>query len=618
MNDKILEPLKYYEEELKEKHKINTEAYFEDLVKRSGVDVEGNRELMKKYHSKIDEINNFLEKLKKFGTYKGLSIFGICLGAIALIYGIVAISQRMMRTNVASLISVGGVIVAAIAIYLLVSTINPRIKDFDKSKSSLEAQAANIQNEGYTQLGPLNVLYDSDDARQLISKTFPDVILDKNFDMNRFEYLEGKYGLGDNDDTNVSSLKIMSGEIVGNPYVVVKTLSHRLGNYTYTGSIVIHWETTYRDSDGNIRTQHHSETLTASVTKPKPYYNIYTTLIYGNEAAPSLSFSRAPGHVEKLKERDYERFLREGSKNIQKLANQAITNGGTFTPLGNDEFDTVFNALNRDNETEFRLLFTPLAQQNLLKIMKNGPYGDDFYFEKKKKINYITAENSATWDLNTWCERFYNFDIDDAKLKFSTFHEQYFEHLYFELAPLLSIPLYHQQKPSEYIYKHEYKRNYTSYVSEVLANILGDQSFAPEAAKTQSILKTKYETSDGKTDSVEVKAYAYDTLNHVDYISVYGGDGRWHDVPVEWVEYIPIEKTSKMKIKDIGENDQFYLGIKNEGKFGDYLVKHNASSYAYDNGMFAMKVKNNQVDGSDKDLDDLISAIKQLINKEEK
>ena len=37
-----------------------------------------------------------------------------------------------------------------------------------------------------------------------------------------------------------------------------------------------------------------AQTLTASVTKPRPEYFTETWLVYGNEAAPRLSFSRSP------------------------------------------------------------------------------------------------------------------------------------------------------------------------------------------------------------------------------------------------------------------------------------------------------------------------------------
>jgi hypothetical protein len=34
----------------------------------------------------------------------------------------------------------------------------------------------------------------------------------------------------------------------------------------------------------------------------------------------------------------------------------------------------------------------------------------------------------------------------------------------------------------------------------------------------------------------------------VDFIPVHGGDGYWHDVPVPWDDYIPLEETNNFFI----------------------------------------------------------------------
>ena len=64
-----------------------------------------------------------------------------------------------------------------------------------------------------------------------------------------------------------------------------------------------------------------------------------------------------------------------------------------FNRLPNEEFEALFMALDRDNEVEFRLLFTPLAQKNMISILraKNVGFGDDFIFKKRKELNYIKS-----------------------------------------------------------------------------------------------------------------------------------------------------------------------------------------------------------------------------------
>ena len=613
MNEKLIEPLKYYNEVLKDSHRKNVDDFFNELVKKSNVNVEENRQTVKQYKNKLDEITKSKSRIKKFSLLRTLIILTIVGFGIYLALKVYYFIQYKDLDTLSLILSICFLISIIVIVILLIKKINPTISNEKGVKEGLEKEANSLLDICYKQMEPLNRLYDSDDTRQLILKTFPDITLDRNFDMKRFEYLNGKYGLTDNDDVNVSSLKLLTGDIIGNPYVIVKNLFHYLGNQTYHGSLTIYWETYSTDSHGNRVVEHHSETLHASVTKPRPFYYENTTMIYGNEAAPNLSFSRTPSHVENLDERKLNKTIKKGMKEINKIAENSIKNGGNFTPLGNDEFDVIFKATNRDNETEFRLLFTPLAQKNMLDLFKNGLYGDDIKFVKENKINKITRESYSSWDLDTGRQRFVNYDIDDAYQKFALFEKQYFEHFYFQMAPILSIPLYQQHKPSEYIYKHNYSRNYTSYQTEVLANILGGQYFAHPNSQTQAIIKTKYNNNDGQTDNVVVNAYSYDTINRVDYIPVFGGDGNWHDVPVDWVEYIPLKQTSAMKLRDTNLSDLDFDELRRKDKFNEFMNSHSAHAYSFASGMFAMKVDDQELNKS-ADLE-FNTLIKTILNK---
>ena len=50
--------------------------------------------------------------------------------------------------------------------------------------------------------------------------------------------------------------------------------------------------------------------------------------------------------------------------------------------------------------------------------------------------------------------------------------------------------------------------------------------------------------------TVAVTAYGYRGVDRVDYEEVFGGDGNWHEVPVNWVEYLPVQRTSNMCISE--------------------------------------------------------------------
>ncbi len=53
-----------------------------------------------------------------------------------------------------------------------------------------------------------------------------------------------------------------------------------------------------------------------------------------------------------------------------------------------------------------------------------------------------------------------------------------------------------------------------------------------------------------------VTANGFRGVSRTDHVEVYGGDGRWHSVPVEWVEYLPVSQDSTVMFKDFVPGDE--------------------------------------------------------------
>ena len=51
MNERLLEPLKYYETEGKAKHEENVKSFLDGLIAKSGVNADENRATVKKYYA---------------------------------------------------------------------------------------------------------------------------------------------------------------------------------------------------------------------------------------------------------------------------------------------------------------------------------------------------------------------------------------------------------------------------------------------------------------------------------------------------------------------------------------------------------------------------------------
>lgn len=546
----LLEPAKYYREQLKDKFKNETEKYFDELVKKSGLNIEENRKLIKEY----DELYQDSQKLSnaKKSRENIFGLFALCL-FIAIGTGLwfYFIDKNQNPINY--------IIILIVIILSIIGAINFKKKAeiFANLLQQKEENLMQKQREAYKQMYPLNSLFHRETTHFLIRKVIPFINLDYNFNMKRFEQLVTKYNLYETKNEDYSTLDLLSGDILGNPFVFIKELVHSIGTYTYTGQRTVSYTVYTTDSQGKRHSRTVYQTLTASVEKPGPYYNEQTTLVYGNDAAANLTFSRIP-HSKKT-------TLFDIKQKILKI--REMTTDGKIQGMSNEEFDATFNAQNRNNEVEFRLLFTPLAQQNFKEIFENSPYGDDFIFRKNRKINEIEAKHMRNWAMDTTPENYIDFSYDRTREKFINYNCEYFEHMFASFMPLLSIPLYQQMKSSEYIYKKRYNYNCNTYLMEMLANLLDINLLKPaNAVNVRTMLKTRIREEKNESDIVEITAHSYKTKTHTDYIPRMAGNGRIYSVPVQWEEYIPIQKTTQMEIKkvntDASEND--IIKIANE------------------------------------------------------
>ena len=542
-NFDLLEPELLYTRELKEKHHNNVVSYFEKLVEKSKVNKDENKATCSKYYQECKHLEELQKKSGKLGLLLGLFIF-LCL----LIVGI----------------------------FLIIFVYKPKRKELDEQIRKQEALVKQLLDEAYAQMAPLNALFESSIPSKIMQTTTPLIQMDRIFDVKKYELLHDKYGLWDNSDENSSTLDLQSGSILGNPFVVFKDLRKSMEMQRYEGTLVIH----YYVGSGKNRTMV-TQTLRAHVDKPKPVYSKETYLVYGNEAANHLSFSRGPSNINSMDEKEIDKYVRKHERDLQKMAEKAMKKGGTYTPLGNPEFELFFGGLDRDNEVEYRLLFTPLAQKSMLQVLKSKVgYGDDFRFIKDKGLNVITSAHSQGTTLFVDVEAFKGFDFEKIEEFFINYNDEYFRALFFDFAPLLSIPLYQQLKAHEYIYKNNVGSNFNCFEHEVVANRFNPNMFKPENAKTDVILKTFFNKKEGESDMVNVVSHSFNTINRTELVPTVGGDGCTHMVPVKWVEYIPVEGEGEFAVSDLGVDDEIKFRTlgQNDVIYAKGLVSSQASN----------------------------------------
>lgn len=179
-------------------------------------------------------------------------------------------------------------------------------------------------------------------------------------------------------------------------------------------------------------------------------------------------------------------------------------------------------------------------------------------------------------DINSDPNRYIDYDLAQARKKFNDYNNSYFKSIYFTFAPLLAIPLYQQHKPREFIYKDKYDSNLSSWEHEAVANSFTQEILKHPASATFNMLKTRLVKSTKGADEVKVTAYGYEEFKEVDYVSVMGGDGYMHAVPVVWYRYEPVNKETSIVIKtaDTLKRNDYIKDVLNNKNWQEFLNKN--------------------------------------------
>ena len=542
MIEDVYEPLAKYREEFKTRFARLVREKFKALTKASQVDVSANRRL-------VAEIQK-LEKAIQSQRFKKL-LLG-CLMAVSFGAGIVALIGAILASD-AGADNVGAWIFATVVGFAVGVLLIAPFRNVSQRLKELEAELEAKMQEAWAQMEPLNRLYTWDITPKLIEATVPRIAFDPYFTADRLTSLHTQFGWDDDFNDGKSVIFAQSGTLNGNPFVFGQYLEMEWGEETYEGTKLISWVEWEQGPDGKQHSVHRSEILHAYVTKPIPVYTEQKVLLYGNDAAPNLSFSRNPsgfsgddaGFLDGLKKKWRLSRLKSFSRNLK--------DDSDFTLMSNHEFETWFHAKDRDNEVEFRLLFTPVAQTQMLQLMKDTKvgYGDDFSFIKQRKVNALFSAHLNKATIETDPARFRNWNYDDAFSTFIQFNEQYFKDAYFALAPILAIPLYQQMRTHEDIASGLVSLGEPSFWEhEAIANYYGEKQFQHPRCITRSILKTQEAERDGGEVSIAVTAYGYRGEDRVEYKRALGGDGNWHQVPVHWTEYLPVSRTSTFALSE--------------------------------------------------------------------
>ena len=598
--DDLLEPRKKFMEALERKHEESTNELFDELVKKSGVDLNQNAEIMGEHHRLERTRDSLINRRAKASGSKALVGLASATLTISLsfliIIGVFAFTGvvddfAFLKNNLTAIL-VGTFIGLGLAIALLIAIgIKSKIgnKKYTPKIEEVEKRMKELEEMGYQQLDPLNKTFDFNIMNQLMRKTTPLIHLDDHPDMNKIETLINKYKWSCPNGRYVSTMYMKTGSVLGNPFILYRGRNERTVQETYTGTLTITY--TKKVTIGkNTTYMPIVQTLTASITKPRPDFYNDLTLVYGSEAAPNLSFSRHP-MIHHYDQKSLTKLFKDREKYIDEYSRKHPE----FTPLGNDYFEDYFDGIDRDNEIEYRLLFTPLAQQAMLDLITNKePIGDSFSFKKNKMVNTITLFGHSDLDFEGDPRVFMGYDIEEMKKRFVRLNKTFFKSMYFHLAPLMAIPLYQQYPSNEYIFRRDQEGALSTTLCEMLANRFYEQYFAHSACNTPLILKCQEYRVVGNSIQCLIHSYGYHKVPHTEYCPRLGGDGHMHDVPVTWYEYQLVEKTTPFVIHESFINKEQYGVCSQDADYQKIYQDLNIAQFSFFKGYFTF-IKNDDL-----------------------
>lgn len=568
MQKDIYDPLKEYVNVYRDKFKEVAEKTFAELAAEAQVDVGKNRETCRRIYSEENSLSKVMTSIRWQKVWRVLLWLCVVVGFI------VGFTMYDVLDYV-DLLIVGFVIFGALG--LLFTDINPKIKEMKSERDKLTAKVDKLKKEAWQQMAPLNNLYDWDVLTRMMTKTVPRLEFDPYFTTQRLADLKATYGWSDSFNAGRSVVYSHSGLINGNPFVICRTRKMEMGTKVYYGEKTIHWTTEETDSNGKTRTVHHSETLVASVTAPYPEYIERTRLIYGNTAAPDLIFYRKQSGLA-----DSEGSLKFKMKRHSLRKKSRDLSNADFAMMTNEEFEVAFDTSNRNNNQQYALLFTPLAQESMMNLLKDDKvgFGDDFDFGKQRMINIIFSKHMQSLNLDMNPQQYKGFDYDKAEADFYAINSRYFRAIYFCFAPLLCVPMYQQIRPQEDIYGRNMQQHSSFWEHEALANFWGQGRFKHPSCVTNCILKTEQLQTIGDNSTIKVNAYGYRTEQHLEYVSKWGGDGHLYHVPVYWDEYLPVTGSGMIYLKeDNNFKDDSLTQRQRLGHIHSVLTENNLNIY---------------------------------------
>lgn len=305
---------------------------------------------------------------------------------------------------------------------------------------------------------------------------------------------------------------LVSGTLFNNPFMVYNYKHQIWQPHVYTGSVSIPYTVHV-----NGRTETRMEVATAHETIPEPIWLQGTELAYHFDKAEKLCFTNNTSKHE---------FKKWNKKNQ--------------LPLENKEFNKLFPTV-RNDETAYRVLFTPLAQENYVKLLKE----QKFTIRKENEVT-ITSLNSGNAYLDVTPNEAFNYNVITWKENYIKWVHNFVRSIALLTLPIANIPLYQhfktnvkKEKPDLQIASNLQVEDNLTFLYDLYhkwGEFDTDVIFEPTSTKTIKIGQTKFSLTSVKCN--------YFWPDHQTIVKpTISSRGRTVMVPIHVIYYRPRVKT---------------------------------------------------------------------------
>lgn len=560
----ILNPVRYRSDFLKE-HASGTETYLNELLEQTGTSLKENQAACQEINA-LDKV--LLKTKRKFSLFKAGMGFLLTLLVILTLTAIggayyvftepgISLSPAAVYSIFASCILVA---VGFLVLIVLTSVfLSKKNKKFKATISNFEEVIDTKIQEAFVKLHDFYRAFNYSQVYSQIQAQIPEIEFLKSADTNFVKYIEKNFDPVYVPSSTSMLVNYKAGYFYKNPFIVGMYKEMNMVPHTYTGSLAISYYTGFGEHRRLV-----SETLHATLVKPKPEYKYIAVNSLYAYAVPELEFEKAP--VLDYNPAKHDKYIKQAEKMLAQIEKK----NADFTPMSNTEFEALFPATKRSSEQKYRAFFGQVAQQNLVNFAKTLTSGRNYTYSKSHNTNEVALrELSESFDLNPL--DFVDYDLTSFLSKYQEYAKELSASLYDSFIAYLSNPVLLEGNISK-----QPKYTKTPSVLEHLALLTkfkNTELLPSEAGIDEYILEplSEYENV--------CKVHSFKAVPRVDYVVVNAGDGP-HQVPVNWTEYIPVFKELRYEVQQNQEDSNYF-----ENNFFD----QNNQAYSEENTVSIVK-----------------------------